>query len=172
MQEKLGFINQGEKASMYISDFIKFEEKLGVLNMNTENNDKELKLIFEKQKKQCLKTKIQVTDKNIDIFKKYESTARTLVRGAWFFDYIGPLFEWYVNDRNVDLSTVAREVYTQNLAFRHPWIIRTPARWAMGLINKRDQFNKLFCDEATLVLNRPYDIEELYQDIKQMAMYI
>ena len=30
MQEKLGFINKGEKASIYISDFIQFEKKLGV----------------------------------------------------------------------------------------------------------------------------------------------
>jgi len=39
------------------------------------------------------------------------------------------------------MSELARETYTKTLAFRHPWIIRTPARWAMGLINKRDEFN-------------------------------
>lgn len=39
MQEKLKFINSDEKASVYICEFIKIEDKLGILNMNSANNE-------------------------------------------------------------------------------------------------------------------------------------
>jgi len=68
------------------------------MNMNTETNDKELKIIFKNQQKDRTRSKLRITEDNMHIFKKYESTARTLVRGAWFFDYIGHLFEWYASD--------------------------------------------------------------------------
>ena len=103
-----------------------------------------------------MRQKLRVTEDNIQTFKKYESTATTLIRGGWFFDYTSYLLEWYESDRNIDMSDLARETYSKTLAFRHPWIIRTPARWAMGLVNKRDKFNKLICEEQTKVFNRPY----------------
>ena len=51
----------------------------------------------------------------------------------------------FVDDRNVTVSDLAKESYSATLAFRHPWIMRTPARWAMGLINSREEFLTLFC---------------------------
>ena len=44
----------------------------------------------------------------------------------------------FVDDKNMELSDLAKESYVETLSFRHPWIIRTPARWAMGLINTRE----------------------------------
>lgn len=82
-----------------------------------------------------------------DDFKEYQSTARTFLRGAWFFDYLGYLMKRFVEDRNANLSDLAKESYTETLAFRHPWIIRTPARWAMGLINNRQEFVESVCKE-------------------------
>jgi hypothetical protein len=80
-------------------------------------------------------------------FENYQSTSRTFLRGAWFFDYLGYLMRKFVDDRNITLSDLAKESYTETLAFRHSWIIRTPARWAMGLIATREEFVNSLCKE-------------------------
>lgn len=82
-----------------------------------------------------------------DDLQYYQSTARTFLRGAWFFDYIGYLMRRFVDDRQINLGDLAKETYSATLAHRHPWIIRTPARWAMGLIASREEFVESLCKE-------------------------
>ena len=109
--------------------------------MDSANNNQELKIIFENQARTINYSKIQITEYNKKHIQNYESTARTLIIGTWIYDLIGALFAGYVEDKEIEISTLARETYNKKLAFRHSWIIRTPALWAMGLINKRQKFN-------------------------------
>ena len=75
-------------------------------------------------------------------FEKYQSTSRTFLRGGWFFDYTRSLFRTYCEDREMNMSTLARHCYDDcGLSARHPWYVSTPARWAMGLINSRKEFD-------------------------------
>jgi hypothetical protein len=53
----------------------------------------------------------------------------------------------FVDDRNILLSDLAKESYSATLAPKHAWIIRTPARWAMGLIATREEFVNSLCKE-------------------------
>lgn len=47
MQENFGFIRPDDKASIFIKEFIKLEDNLGIVKMDSANNNQELKIIFE-----------------------------------------------------------------------------------------------------------------------------
>ena len=118
--------------------------------MNLDKNKK----IFNNLIKQNSKTysnKNQIKESMREDLQNYQSTARTFLRGAWFFDYIGYLIKRFVDDREIPLGDLAKESYSATLAPKHPWIIRTPARWAMGLIASREEFIDSLCKEQTVV---------------------
>lgn len=104
-----------------------------------------------------------------DDFDAYQATARTFVRAGWFYDFVEALFTLYLSNRKLELSDIAREAYTERLAFRHVWILRHPARWAMSLVASRQHFNDSFCAEQSKVLNRPYTEQELYDDCTELT---
>lgn len=103
-------------------------------------------------------------------FKGYQSTSRTLLRRAWFFDFTRVLFRVYPAERELTMADLARRCYEESgLAAKHPWYIKNPAKWAMGLIASRKDFNKSFCEEASKQYNRNYTEEDLYADCEELA---
>jgi len=85
------------------------------------NEDTNSDLFKEAIKK---KTSPRLTEDMKPTFKKYQSTSRTLVRGAWFFDFTRYLFRTYVDDRNITMADLARVSYDESgLSARHSWFL-------------------------------------------------
>ena len=76
------------------------------------------------------------------LFKDYQSTARTMQRGAWFFDFVEYITMEYCEQREYTLTQVIRNSYNDNLSKYHNWFVRHAANWAMGLANSRKEFNR------------------------------
>ena len=101
----------------------------------------------------------------------YQSTSRTLVRGAWFFDFCRVLFKQFTTDKSMPMSDVARFSYKQTLAPKHPWLLRHPCNWAMGLIVNRQEFVGSILKEQSLVLGTAYSEADCYSDFVELTNY-
>ena len=78
-----------------ITDFCLLEISLGIEHMNEDTNNDIMKSILSNKNRKDKRFKEYMYDD----FKKYQSTMRTLLRGAWFFDFTRFLFRTYVDDR-------------------------------------------------------------------------
>lgn len=72
----------------------------------------------------------------------YNSTARNLYRGCWFFDFLHEIFKGVTEDRKSKLSKLATDAYYKALGPHHPWVLRKVAGVAMNAINYREVFFK------------------------------
>jgi hypothetical protein len=77
----------------------------------------------------------------------YNSTARNLFRGCWFFDFLHETFKGLTADRTTKLSKVATVAYNKALGPHHPWVLRKVAGLAMNAINYREVFVKNYCTQ-------------------------
>ena len=77
----------------------------------------------------------------------YESTARTVARGAWFFDFIEFIIREYVYKRDKSMVQICKDSYNDNLSKYHNWFLRHAANLAINLANSREAFNELLCAE-------------------------
>ena len=135
---KHNVIKVSDPEYIYITDFCLLEISLGIEAMNEDTNKDIMNGILKNKKNKDKRFKENMRDD----FKKYQSTTRTLLRGAWFFDYTKYLFRKFYDDREISTSENARSSYDDcGLSARHPWYVSTPAKWAMGLINSREDFN-------------------------------
>jgi len=78
---------------------------------------------------------------------KYCSTARTLVRGAWFFDFLSSLIGQMMTDKTLKTSVMATKAYEVGLGPHHPWALRKTASLAMKAMKAREKFIKSLLDE-------------------------
>jgi len=102
--------------------------------------------------------------------KKYCSTARTLVRGAWFFDFLACLIGQICHDRTAKTSKMAVKAYDTGLAPHHPWALRKTAGLALKAIKSREKFLKSLLDEQTLVTGAEYSEEKFYEDFSDIHL--
>jgi len=95
----------------------------------------------------------------------YNSTARNLYRGCWFFDFLTEIFRGFNEDKTVKLAKVATEAYNKALAPHHPWVLKKVAGVAMNAINYREVFIKNYCtQQAKLEGLETYPEEQMYED--------
>lgn len=162
---QLGFIKKTDKEYTDLMKFCQLETQLGIQAFNEATNDDIFDEMFKKNKAKTTAKPGQkrITEDMRKTFDKYQSTSRTLLRGAWFFDYTNWLFKTYPANPEMSMAELARTGYDEcGLAARHPWYVSTPARWAMGLINSRKEFNELYLKEEAKQYTRTYQIEEMY----------
>ena len=164
--ENLGFIQKTDSQFVYIYDFIKFEQSIGIHRINGANHTEELKETFKNYKNTPIKKDME------SLFKDYQSTARTMQRGAWFFDFVEYILKEFCEHKELSLSQVIRNSYNDNLCKYHNWFIRQGANWAVGLANSREVFNKEITQLQCEVLGRKYSQDEFYNDLKEMKPYI
>lgn len=108
------------------------EIQFGATELNGENNKTVLK---------------KLTKQEQPWMKKYTSTARTLVRGCWFFDFLTAIFGGIVNDRKSKLSQIASNAYNTALGPHHPWVLRKVASAAMVAVVSRETLIQNICKE-------------------------
>ena len=118
--------------------------------MNGENNKAMLKNIPKDKQEKWMST--------------YTSTARTLYRGCWFFDFLFETFNGFSADRETKLSTVAANAYNKALGPHHPWLLRKTAGLAMNAVNYRNVFIQNVVKEQSKVQNMEYTEENVYSD--------
>ena len=131
LHRKLKLLDENSTEYIYLMDFINLEYELGVQAMNKNNVSEQFDMAVRRNGGRRVKEWMR------EDFNGYQATARTFVRAGWFYDFVEALFALYVADRKLELSEIARRAYTDRLAFRHVWILRHPARWAMSLVSSR-----------------------------------
>ena len=78
---------------------------------------------------------------------QYQSTAWIVVRGAWFFDFMGELMRLVVVDRDMPLRKVAITAYETKLAPHHPWMLRKLVSVGLNACTSREGFLKSYVKE-------------------------
>ena len=117
---------------------------------NGENNKSIMKKFSKDEQKEWMKT--------------FTSTARTLYRGCWFFDFLREVFINCESQRDQKLSKVASAAYDKALGPHHPWLLRKVAGAAMIALNSRDTFLANYGNEQAEVQGVEYNEEKTYQD--------
>jgi hypothetical protein len=56
----------------------------------------------------------------MDKYKKYESTARTVLRLMWFLDFVYFMMNGLIEDKNKSLSSICQNAYNKSLYDNHP----------------------------------------------------
>lgn len=114
---KIGFITKEDSAYSDILEFCTLEVTLGIQGMNEDTNKEILDNLFNNPPNQdnlsidsakCNSSRSVVSEDMRKDFYMYQSTSRTLLRGAWFFDYCRFIFRLWVDDRNILTSEMAR----------------------------------------------------------------
>lgn len=77
----------------------------------------------------------------------YASTARTLTRGCWFFDFLHVCFKGLHDQPEAKLSSMATAAYNEALAPHHAWVLKKIAGVAMSAVNYRNVFEGNYCKE-------------------------
>lgn len=96
--EKLNLMKKTDKEYVLLMDFIKFEERIGTHRINGENHSKELERTWTTNKRTPIKKEWE------PLFKDYQSTARNVQRGPWFFDFVVYILNQYVGEKHLSLS--------------------------------------------------------------------
>jgi hypothetical protein len=117
---------EGSPESMYIHPFIMMEKALNVRPLNKDDNKKTLKKYNK--------------DDILPWMLKYESTSRTLYRGAWFFDFLHIFTSDFASMRTEMMGKLAKKAYDTALAPYHPYLLKKAAGIAMNACKKREKF--------------------------------
>lgn len=73
------------------------------------------------------------------------STARTVLRLLWFFDFLKELITNLINNPKWKLSKACSKAYDAALAPHHPWPVRMAASLGIKTVpNKQEYMNRLF----------------------------
>ena len=56
----------------------------------------------------------------------------------WLLDFVSLMFKNLDEKREMSLSHIAKDAYTQTLGTHHPWVVRQAAKVAMIAIPARD----------------------------------
>ena len=124
---------------------------MGIEQFNSENNKGVLKKMDKANHQPWMST--------------YNSTARNLYRGCWFFDFLHVIFKEFNEDKKSKLCKVAGSAYSKALGPHHPWVLRKIAGAAMHAINYREVFIKNYCvQQAALEKMDVYPEEQMYED--------
>lgn len=127
------FFQSEFQLNLNLQDFARKEYEFGIQEFNSENNKSVLKKMDKANHKPWMST--------------YNSTARNLFRGCWFFDFLHEIFKGLTDDKTMKLSKVAGAAYSKALGPHHPWVLRKVAGVAMNAISYREVFVKGYCDE-------------------------
>lgn len=84
MQSNYNFITKEDKEYKYICKFVQYEIKLGIHEMNINKNEKIFNNLI-KSNSQTYSNQNKIEESMRDDLENYQSTSRTLLRGAWFF---------------------------------------------------------------------------------------
>lgn len=106
------------------------------------------------------------------LFKEYQSTARNVQRGAWFFDFVEYILKEYVERKDLSVVQVIKNSYNDNIYRYHNWFIRRLANLAINLAVSRECFDRSMCEDQCIVQGREYKVDELYQDLEEMTAYV
>lgn len=101
--------------STYIMDFIQLEKSMGIEQLNGEN--------YKDVCPNALKKRI-LKEWMVDHLKDYESTARTVQRGAWFFDFVEYILTDFCKNRDQPMVAICHDSYDDNLSKYHNWFLR------------------------------------------------
>jgi hypothetical protein len=75
---------------------------------------------------------------------KKASTARTVLRLLWFFDFLREMISNLVTHREFSLEKCCRKAYKRALAPHHPWAVRVAAKLGIKTVpNKEEYMNRL-----------------------------
>ncbi|CAD8120452.1 unnamed protein product [Paramecium sonneborni] len=105
---------------------------------------------FEKQK-DIAKLNGQNTEnfgyKQGDFYFDYESSARTLLRLMWFFDFIYYLTNQLLTDKKKSFSSICSEAYKESLAPHHSFTLKTVVKAGLYTVGSCDNFYKVIFKE-------------------------
>lgn len=151
MRANAEFFKSEFQLDLTLQQFCLKEYEMGIEEFNSENNKSVLKKIDKANQKPWMST--------------YNSTARNVFRGCWFFDFLHEIFKGFNEQRTVKLSKVATDAYNKALGPHHPWVLRKVAGVAMNAINYREVFIKNYCtQQAEVEKVETYSEEQMYED--------
>lgn len=152
-----------KEKSNYIMDFIQLEKSIGIQELNGVNyKDVCPEAIKKGQLKEWMMPHLEI----------YESTARTVLRGAWFFDFVENILNDFVEKRDQSMVSICHESYADNLSNYHNWFMRQAGKLAINLVNSREAFVSNISAEQSKLHQKLVLDEEIYKDFKEMLPYI
>ncbi|CAD8206558.1 unnamed protein product [Paramecium octaurelia] len=109
-------------------DFILFEKQKDIAKLNGQNTEK-------------------FGYKEGDFYFDYESSARTVLRLMWFFDFICNMTNQLITDQKKSFSSICSEAYNESLAPHHSFTIKTAVKAGLYTVGSRDNFYKVVFKE-------------------------
>jgi len=77
----------------------------------------------------------------------YQSTAWIVIRGAWFFDFMGEILRLLVENRDLTMAKCVIGSYETKLGIYHPWVLRKLLGVAFNACTSRENFINSFIKE-------------------------
>lgn len=77
--------------------------------------------------------------------KKKASTARTVLRLLWFFDFLREMITFLINQPELSLEKSCRKAYKKALAPHHPWAVRVAAKLGIKTVPRKEEYMSRLC---------------------------
>jgi len=153
--KKVGIVNNNFQRFPEIKggfiDFVEFEKVKRIDILNGHNGDDK---VPERQ------------------YKDYESTARTLLRLMWFFDFVTDLVSNLEAHRKMKVSEACKKAYDAALAPHHPFTIRTAAKTAMTFAPNREKLLELLFPAGTSEEEKYSAMQKMLELIEPTRKYL